>query len=91
MDSRSQGQDGRHSPKVIENEQVMILWDFKIQIDKLVLANQPDIVVVDQRTAVVIDVAIPRDGNIRKKEHEKLKKYQGLKEELGKKIGVGRQ
>ena len=44
--------------------------------DKMVMANQPDIVVVDkhQRTAVVIDVAIPRDSNIRKKEQEKMEK-----------------
>lgn len=50
------------------------------------MANQPDIVVVDklQGKAVVVDIAIPSDGNIRKKEHEKLEKYQGLKEELEK-------
>ncbi len=50
------------------------------------MANQPDIVLIDkqQKKAVVIDVAIPSDSNIRKKEHEKLEKYQGLKEELEK-------
>ena len=32
----------------------------------------------------MVDVTIPSDGSIRKKEHEKLKKYQGLKEELEK-------
>ena len=31
---------------------------------------------------VVVDVAITTDSNIRKKEHEKLEKYQGQKEEL---------
>uniref|UniRef100_A0A8C5DHN0 PiggyBac transposable element-derived protein domain-containing protein n=1 Tax=Gouania willdenowi TaxID=441366 RepID=A0A8C5DHN0_GOUWI len=43
------------------------------------MENQPDIVVVDkeQRKAVVVDIAIPSDFNIRKKEHEKLEKYQG--------------
>ncbi|XP_015256200.1 PREDICTED: programmed cell death 1 ligand 1-like [Cyprinodon variegatus] len=47
------------------------------------MANQPDIVLIDkqQKKAVVIDVAIPSDSNIKKKEHEKLEKYQGLKEE----------
>ena len=47
------------------------------------MANQPDIVVVDehQRTAVVVDVAILSDSNIIKKE-QKLEKYQALKEEL---------
>ncbi len=37
---------------------------------------------------MVIDVAIPSDSNIRKKEHEKLEKYQGLKEKLKKMWGV---
>lgn len=34
---------------------------------------KPEIVVVDkrQRKGVVVDVAIPSDGNIKKKEHEK--------------------
>uniref|UniRef100_A0A087XGF1 Reverse transcriptase zinc-binding domain-containing protein n=2 Tax=Poecilia formosa TaxID=48698 RepID=A0A087XGF1_POEFO len=73
-------------PKVVENDRAKILWDFQIQTDKMVMANQPDIVVVDkeQRKAVVVDVAIPSDHNIRKKEHEKLEKYQGLREELEK-------
>lgn len=50
------------------------------------MANQPDIVLIDkqQKKAAVIDVAIPTDSNIKKKEHEKLEKYQGLKEELEK-------
>ena len=70
---------------MIENERVKILLDFQIQTDKLVMANQPDVVVVDkhQRTAVVVDVAVPRDGNIRQKEHEKLE-IPLLKEELEK-------
>ncbi|KAL4006508.1 quercetin 2,3-dioxygenase [Sarotherodon galilaeus] len=52
----------------------------------MVVANQPDTVVLDKqrKTAIVVDVAIPSDSNIRKKEHEKLKKYQGLREELEK-------
>ena len=38
------------------------------------MPNQPDIVLSDkqQKKAVVIDVAIPSNSNIRKKEHEKL-------------------
>ena len=67
-----------------ENEWIKILWDFQIQTDRLVMANQPDIVVVDkhQRTAVVVDLAIPSVSNIGRKEHEKFEKYQGLKEVL---------
>ena len=77
-------------PKVIQNDRAKILWDFQFQTDKLVMANQPDIVVVDkeQKTVTVVDVAIPSDSNIRKKEHQKLEKYQGLREELEKMWGV---
>ena len=48
-----------------------------------VMANQP---VVDklQKKAVVTDVAISSDGNIKKKENKKLEKYQGLNEEVEK-------
>ena len=72
------------TPKVVENNKAKILWNFSFQTDKQLLANQPDIVVVDreQKRVVVIDVAIPADANIRKKEHEKIEKYQGLKEQL---------
>ncbi|XP_078791071.1 uncharacterized protein LOC111949134 [Oryzias latipes] len=77
---------GHEIPLVVENERAKILWDFQIQTDRMGTANQPDIVEVDkeQRKAIVVDVAVPSDGNIRKKEHEKLEKYQGLREELEK-------
>ena len=51
-----------------------LLWDFPIQTYRKVLANQLDI--------VVIDIAVPSDSNIKKKEYEKLEKYQGLKKEM---------
>lgn len=37
-----------------------------------------------RKMAIVIDVVIEKDSKIRKKGHEKLEKYQGLKEELKK-------
>ncbi|XP_037546862.1 zinc finger protein 385D-like [Nematolebias whitei] len=45
--------------------------------NKMVMANQPDIVVVNkqEKTAVVINVAIPSYCNIKKKEHKKLEIY----------------
>lgn len=57
-----------------------------MQTGKLVMTYRPDIAVEDkhQKNAVVTDVAIPSDSNIRKKEHKKPKEYQGLKEELEK-------
>lgn len=45
--------------------------------DEQVMANQLDTLVVDKqrKTAIVIDVAIQSDSNIRMKEHMKLEKY----------------
>ncbi|CAB1423769.1 unnamed protein product [Pleuronectes platessa] len=42
--------------------------------DKIVTANQPDI--------VVVNVVIPRDSSIKKKNHERLEKDQTLREQL---------
>ena len=41
-----------------------------------------------QRKVVLIEVTIPSDSNIRKKEHEELEKYPGLKAEQGKMWGI---
>ncbi|KAF7641260.1 hypothetical protein LDENG_00287520 [Lucifuga dentata] len=61
-------------PKVVENSRAKVLWDFKFQTDQQLLANQPDMVVVDkeQKRALVIDVVVPADSNIRKKEHRPM-------------------
>ena len=69
---------------VVENNRAKVLWDFHIQTDRKVLANQPDIVIVDKqkKEAAVIEVAVPSDSNMRKKEYKKLEKYRGMKEEL---------
>lgn len=68
---------------VVDNDCAMILWDFQIQTDKQVMANQLDIVVVDKvdKKAVVIDVAASNGSNI-KKEYEKLEKYLGQLERM---------
>ena len=70
--------------KVNENDRAKILWDFYIRTDKHVLANKPDIVVIDkaQKTASIIDIAVPNDSNIASKEKEKVEKYQPLREEI---------
>ncbi|TWW59227.1 hypothetical protein D4764_06G0007570 [Takifugu flavidus] len=58
----------------------LLKWSFSLPL--LIIVGQ------DQKTVVVIDVAIPSDSNIRKKEHEKLEKYQGLKEEIERMWGM---
>ncbi|XP_037535902.1 GRAM domain-containing protein 2B [Nematolebias whitei] len=64
---------------MVENVRAKILWDFKSQFNKQVMANQPDIKVVDKQEKMASQVT-----NIRNKMHEKLEKYQWLKEEIQK-------
>ena len=68
--------------KVLQKEDVKILWDFKIQTDKNQAHNIPDIFVVGKKRVWIIDVAIPGDGRIEEKELEKISKYQDLKIEI---------
>ena len=51
--------------KVLQKEDVKILWDFKIQMDKHLAHNIPDITVVEKKQVWIIDVAIPGDGRTR--------------------------
>ena len=68
--------------KVLQNEEVKILWDFKIQTDKHLAHNIPDITVVEKKQVWLIDVAIPGDSRINQKEVKKITKYQDLKVEV---------
>ena len=68
--------------KVLQKEDVKILWDFKIQTDKHLAHNIPDITVVEKKRVWIIDVAIPGDRRIEDKELEKISKYQDLKIEI---------
>ena len=70
--------------KVVENKQAKILWDFPVQTDIQMPHNRPDIILIDhqEKTGFIIDIAVPRDENIKDKEMEKIDKYQPLKIEL---------
>ena len=68
--------------KVLENDNAKVLWDFKIQTDKHLPHNIPDITVVEPKQVWLIDVAIPGDSRIEQKEQEKLSRYQDLKIEV---------
>lgn len=69
---------------MVENDQTKILWEFQIQVDKLVMGNQPDIVVMDKqrKMTAVTDVEMPSESKIRKKEHKKPEKSHWLRGEL---------
>ena len=68
--------------KVLQNNEAKILWDFKIQTDKHLAHNIPDITVVEKKQVWLVDVAIPGDSRIQQKEVEKITKYQDLKIEV---------
>ena len=75
-----------HSPKSIEeNEEVKLLWDFTIQTDREIHHRTPDIVIQKKKEVketIIVDIAVPGDGNVRQKETEKYEKYQDLAREI---------
>ena len=54
----------------------MSQWDFSIQIDHVIEARRPDLVVVDkkEKSCKIIDFAVPGDSKIEKKERDKIEK-----------------
>ena len=70
------------STKMLQNEEVKILWDFKIQTGKQLAHNIPNITVVEKKQVWLIGVSIPGDSRIEQKEVEKITKYQDLKVEV---------
>ena len=69
---------------VIENENFKVLWNFQIITDHQINHNKPDIVLVNkvQKTAQIIDIAVPVDINVVAKTFEKLKNYANLAIEI---------
>jgi hypothetical protein len=74
-------------PKSIETGPggiVTILWNQQVQTDRTIPNNKPDIIIRDNenRTCMLIDVAISGDRNVIKKEAEKILKYKDLTTEI---------
>ena len=68
-----------HVPKpVLESEKRKVVWDFKIQTDKQIEANKPDLVLLakEDRICFIIDIACLFDTRIGNKQEEKVEKYQ---------------
>ena len=65
---------------VLENDRVKILWNFPVQTDHTVRHNKPDILVFEKisRSAIIIDITVPADVNIAKKQTEKILNYSDL-------------
>ena len=76
-----------HNPdKIVENENLKILYDFNIYTDKKIKHRRPDIVVhmKKEKETTLIDVACPMDHNVIGKEQEKITNYQELQFEIEK-------
>jgi hypothetical protein len=76
-----------HVPKSVETGQVgkvTILWNQQVQTDRTIPNNKPDIIIRDNEKGIcmLIDVAIPGDRNVIKKEAEKILKYKDLITEI---------
>ena len=55
-----------------------------MQCDKIIMEGRPYIAIANkmEKTAVIIDVAIPGNKRITDKEKEKIEKYQNLKRKI---------
>ena len=76
-----------HVPNSVVTDQgckVAILWNQQEQTDRTIPNNKPDIIIREneKRTCMLIDVAIPGDRNVIKKEAEKILRYKDLTIEI---------
>ncbi|CAK1581434.1 unnamed protein product [Parnassius mnemosyne] len=75
----------KYEPKpVLENRSVTLYWDRSIITDRFIVANKPDIVVIDRtaRKAIIVDISVPHDENLVKAENDKKIKYIDLAHEI---------
>ena len=73
-------------PPVTSNGKVTVFYDKDIQAGRYIKdkAIKPDIVIWNkkEKTALIIDVAVPNDYGLNRAEREKITKYQDLKNDL---------
>jgi hypothetical protein len=67
----------QHDPKfaeTIRKDLVNIVWNQQVQTNRTIPNNKPDIVISvnEKETCMLIDVAIPGDRNVNRKEIEKF-------------------
>ena len=77
-----------HNPApVLENDSHKLLWDFNIQMDHLIPARRPSLIIINNKKrefAKTVGFAVPADHRINLKECEKKDKYLDLARELKK-------
>ena len=74
-----------HKPEsVLDDETYKLIWDFKIQTDRLISARRPDTIIINkkkkkrkkrERTCKIVNFAVPTDHWVKFKESEKKDKY----------------
>jgi hypothetical protein len=67
-----------------QGSKVTILWNQQVQTDRTIPSNKPDIIIRDNEkgTCMLIDIAISGNGNVIRKEAEKILKYKDLTLEI---------
>ena len=80
-----------HQPEtVVENEKATILWDMQVHTDRTISITKPDIVIKDkqEKTCILIDMAVPSNQNTSVKVAEKLSKHKNLEIKITKIWGM---
>ena len=72
--------------KLLENDNVKILWFFSVQTSRKLEHNKPDNLIVDKQRGEchIIDVACSFDTQVKEKKQEKVERFHKLKREIGK-------
>ena len=67
-----------------QGSKVTVLWNQQVETDRTIPNKKPDIIIRDNenRTCILIDVAIPGDRNVIKKEADEILKYKDLTIEI---------
>ena len=70
--------------RVVETNEIKLLWDFSIQTDRKIDHNKPDILLLlkKEKVCFLIDAACPFDTRVERKEQEKMDNYADLKMEI---------
>ena len=58
------------------------MWEISIPTDRVIKANRPDLVLVLDDRALLLDISVPLDDRVNEKVQEKISKYLPLAAEL---------
>ena len=75
---------GYEPPPVCENQEIRLYWNRRIQTDRPVANNIPDLILTfkNEKKTFIVDFAVPLPNNISKTYAEKISKYLPLRDEI---------